>query len=75
MDRPRLSEDYEDIVEISFESLSGEVPLWEWGGGGIHEIPPLAAGPGWYRLKYHARGMDDADDMDTSDGPVDHYLL
>ncbi|MGI5493724.1 hypothetical protein [Microtetraspora malaysiensis] len=70
------SEGYEDIVEVSFESPSGKVSLHEWGGEGVHEIPPLAAGPGWYRLRYHARGMDDAEDnVDTSDGPVERYLM
>nr|SBP01234.1 hypothetical protein BN4615_P10750 [Nonomuraea gerenzanensis] len=67
---------FEDVVEISIKSESGEFELQEWGGGDSHALPALPAGPGWYRLRYHARGMDDAtDDADLSDGPVDHYLL
>ncbi|WP_336211002.1 hypothetical protein [Nonomuraea sp. LPB2021202275-12-8] len=68
-------EGFEDIVEISFESEAGQVSLHEWGQD-VHELPPLPAGPGWYRLRYHARGMDEATDgADLSNGPIDHYLL
>ncbi|MEV1003922.1 hypothetical protein [Nonomuraea sp. NPDC050202] len=68
-------EGFEDVVEISIESASGEFELHEWGGE-CHELPALPAGPGWYRLRYHARGMDEAvDGVDLSNGPVDHYLL
>ncbi|GAA4525428.1 MULTISPECIES: hypothetical protein [Nonomuraea] len=59
-------EEFEDIVEVGFRSAVGRVALHEWGGP-AYELPPLPAGPGWYRLRYHARGMD---------GPVDDdYLL
>ncbi|WP_030456806.1 hypothetical protein [Herbidospora cretacea] len=66
---------YEDIVEISFESEAGEVTLDEWGGGDVHEIPELPAGPGWYRLRYHAQNMDAAAEVDTSREIIDRYLL
>jgi hypothetical protein len=72
---PGPDEAFEDIVEISFESEAGQVSLHEWGDG-AHELPPLPKGPGWYRLRYHARGMDEAiDGVDLSNGPIDHYLL
>ncbi|WP_157548536.1 hypothetical protein [Nonomuraea candida] len=68
-------DEYEDVVEITVESESGEYVLHEWGGE-AHELPPLPAGPGWYRLRYHARGMDEAADEAASSGEViDHYLL
>ncbi|GAA2209675.1 hypothetical protein GCM10009850_051340 [Nonomuraea monospora] len=68
-------EGFEDVVEISISSESGQFQLHEWGGT-AHALPALPAGPGWYRLRYHARGMDDAvDGVDLSGGPVDHYLL
>src|SRR5690606_22494417 len=62
---PGPEEEFEDIVEVGFRSAVGRVTLHEWGGP-HYELPPLPAGPGWYRLRYHARGMD---------GPVDDYLL
>ncbi|MFI6458498.1 hypothetical protein ACIBF6_44000 [Streptosporangium amethystogenes] len=68
-------EGYEDIVEISFESPSGCVSLYESGGGGVHGIPPLSAGSGTYRFRYHARGMDAARETSFPDTVIDHYLL
>ncbi|MFD1935117.1 hypothetical protein ACFSKW_26945 [Nonomuraea mangrovi] len=66
---------YEDVVEVSFESEGGSVSLHEWGGGNVHEIPELPAGPGWYRLRYHAAGMDHGHEG-NEDGPApDRYLL
>ncbi|GAA2653560.1 hypothetical protein [Nonomuraea recticatena] len=65
---------HEDIVEISIESKSGSFTLHEWGGE-AHEIPALAAGPGWYRLRYHAAGMDDGPDGVAEGLAPDRYLL
>lgn len=65
---------YEDVVEISYESPTGAVWLEDWDGQ-RHPLPPLAPGPGWYRLRYHARGMDAAQQADTSEEPIDEYLL
>jgi hypothetical protein len=62
---------YEDIVEIGFDSPSGRVSLEEWGGARAHTLPPLTAGPGTYRLRYHARGMDE----ESYDTVTEHYLL
>ncbi|MGS2646802.1 hypothetical protein [Streptosporangium sp. LJ11] len=61
---------YEDIVEISYESPSGRVSLEEWEGR-EHSLPPLPAGPGAYRLRYHVRGMDEEDAIEIGD----HYFL
>lgn len=72
---PRADTDgYEDIVEISFESEAGQVSLYELGGD-VHELPVLPAGPGWYRLRYHAQNMDEAAEVDTSNEIIDRYLL
>ncbi|MCF6470274.1 hypothetical protein FAF44_17985 [Nonomuraea sp. MG754425] len=60
---------YEDIVEISLQSEAGRLSLCEWGGGGVHEIPELPSGPGWYRLRYHAVDMDEESEAE------DRYLL
>ncbi|MFI7617285.1 hypothetical protein ACIBP6_39285 [Nonomuraea terrae] len=53
---------YEDIVEIGFESPSGEAFLagWamDWNEDKVYSLR-LPAGPGKYRLRYHARGMDE----------------
>ncbi|WP_345394765.1 hypothetical protein [Nonomuraea salmonea] len=66
---------YEDIVEVSFRSVAGRLSLHEWGGADEHELPALPAGPGWYRLRYHAQHMDEAAEVDTSDAVIDRYLL
>ncbi|WP_336208581.1 hypothetical protein [Nonomuraea sp. LPB2021202275-12-8] len=64
---------YEDIVEISFESPSGEVFmvgwLMDWDEKKAYNLSPLLAGPGTYRLRYHVRGMDE--ERHSLD---DHYL-
>lgn len=66
---------YEDIVEVSFESEAGSVSLHPWEGS-VHEIPELPAGPGWYRLRYHATGMDEAHEgSDEYKSEKDRYLL
>ncbi|GAA3100118.1 hypothetical protein [Streptosporangium carneum] len=62
---------YEDIVEISYESPSGRLSLEEWEGGRAHTLPRLPAGPGTYRLRYHARGMDEEESLDATE----HYFL
>jgi hypothetical protein len=63
---------YEDIVEISFESPSGEVLLvgWhtDWDEKKAHSLPPLPAGSGTYRLRYHTQGDKESCSID------DHYL-
>ncbi|MFC4561580.1 hypothetical protein ACFO4E_06905 [Nocardiopsis mangrovi] len=66
---------YEDAVEISVHMPEGTPVIEEWGGD-VHELPPLTDGPGWYRLRYHARGFDAGRDDDHCDGgPPDSYLL
>ncbi|MEV6861535.1 hypothetical protein AB0M44_11095 [Streptosporangium subroseum] len=66
---------YEDIVEISFASEVGSVSLHEWGDEEIHRLPPLPAGPGWYRLRYHAYGLDEGHADFYEENASDRYLL
>ncbi|WP_399880230.1 hypothetical protein ACGH7X_00655 [Streptomyces sp. BBFR51] len=72
---PPLDPVWEDVVEVSFRPVSAGAALMEWGGGaawelGLQEID--------YRVRYCARGMDEARQQDTrlDDEPqVDCYLL
>jgi len=66
---------YEDVVEISFESRDGTASLVGWAGEYSRDLPSLPTGPGTYRLRYHARGMDAAAAAESCDVPVDEYLL
>jgi hypothetical protein len=68
---------YEDVVETDFEASDGSLALVEWAGEETHDLPPLPRGPGTYRLRYHARGMDEASGPgpDTEEEIVDEYLL
>lgn len=64
---------YEDIVEIGYVSMSGRM---EMAGFTFDEpvmvpLPPLLAGPGTYRIRYHVKGMDVEGTEDAAD---DHYL-
>jgi hypothetical protein len=53
----RLDE-YEDIVELSYVSTHGRLSVADCAGRDVLRLPPIPAGPGTYRLRYHARGMD-----------------
>jgi hypothetical protein len=74
-DPPPDLDEYDDVVEVSFESRDGTASLVGWGGEYSRDLPPLPAGPGTYRLRYHTRGMDAAAAAEHSDGPIDEYLL
>lgn len=66
------SVDYDDIVEASFRLPSGNLQIVEWGDQDHYAISPLATGPGTYRIRYHARNMDQAaSTLDESD----EYLI
>lgn len=66
---------YEDVVEIDFVSRDGAAALVTWAGECWLELPPLPAGPGTYRLRYHGRNVDAGRAADTASEPVDEYLL
>jgi hypothetical protein len=66
---------YEDVEEVAFASPTGMLALAEWGRA--HPRAPdleLFAGPGTYRVRYHARRMDQAGDAEEG-LVVDDYLL
>ena len=66
---------YEDVVEISFESRDGTASLVGWAEEYSRDLPSLPAGPGSYRLRYHAREMDAGAAAQNSEVPIDEYLL
>jgi hypothetical protein len=71
---PRLNEEWEDVVEVSFRAATAEVALLDWDGEGH----PLDLEPTDYRVRYCASGMDGAREQDTrlEDEPaLDRYLL
>jgi hypothetical protein len=75
---PGVDLGYDDVVEIDLEARTTEICLVEWGDEGVHELPPLPAGPGNYRLRYHARAMDEAAKVNTNiedNRIIDEYLL
>ncbi|MGA3523486.1 hypothetical protein [Melissospora conviva] len=67
---------YEDVVEVPFEAVAAELKLFLFDGVAPHALPPLPAGPGAYRIRYHCRGMDETRNPDLKyDDVVDEYLL
>jgi hypothetical protein len=64
---------YEEIAEISYASASGQVALvgFNYDNLPMSPLPPLPAGPGTYRIRYHVKGMDTEGTGDATD---DHYL-
>ncbi|GGN85138.1 hypothetical protein GCM10010112_65230 [Actinoplanes lobatus] len=71
---PPLSDAWEEIVEVSFANPSPRPELQEWGGEGNH---PFRLEPGSYRIRYCARMMDEAWDVESNydDDLIDAYLL
>lgn len=70
---------WEEIVEASVYSATGqlviEIPFPDTYPDTYLQLPELAgAGPGWYRLRAHARGRDTAL-KDVREDPVEDYLL
>jgi hypothetical protein len=51
-------DEYEDIVEMSYVSTCGRLSVADWAGYEVQRLPWIPAGPGAYRLRYHARDMD-----------------
>ncbi|WP_061295092.1 hypothetical protein [Herbidospora cretacea] len=66
-------DDYEDITEIDYYSPSGRLMMagftFDWDEEKAPRLPPLPAGPGNYRLRYHVRGADS-----ESCGEGDYHL-
>lgn len=52
--------DWDEIVDVSYTSVTGNTRLYTFGGAPTPELPLLShAGPGEYRLRFHARHRDD----------------
>ncbi|MGW1894209.1 hypothetical protein ACWCP6_28800 [Streptomyces sp. NPDC002004] len=67
--------DWQEIVEVSVHSPSGELLVSALMADLDEELPSLAvSGPGNYRLRVHARGRDTAIDL-TRDEITEWYLL
>lgn len=72
---PPLDPAWEDVVEVSFRPVSADSALVQWAGEdswqlGLEEID--------YRVRYCARGMDEASERDTrmeGEPQLDRYLL
>ncbi|MFF5294154.1 hypothetical protein [Paractinoplanes globisporus] len=70
--------DFEDVVEVSMTTDDERFILFCWGGEETHDLSPLPAGGTTYRLRYHARGLDQATGKvgrGIDDPPLDEYLL
>ncbi|WP_328472968.1 hypothetical protein OHA21_11285 [Actinoplanes sp. NBC_00393] len=75
-DGPPPEDGWEEIVEVSFTPVSDEVTLMTWHVD-EYPLPGLQAGVA-YRVRYCARGMDEATGYHgPREGvePIDHYLL
>ncbi|MFF7975819.1 hypothetical protein [Streptomyces sp. NPDC007905] len=67
--------EWEEIVEISLHSASGELMVRGLMADLDEELPELSFdGPGDYRLRVHARGRDTAIDL-TPDDVTEWYLI
>lgn len=71
---PPLDPAWEDVVEVSCTMVNRPV-LEEWAGQASH---PLDLAPGTYRVRYAAKGMDSASEVDTildTEEAIDTYQL
>jgi hypothetical protein len=67
--------DWQDVVEISTHSASGELMVRDMMADLEEELPVLSFnGPGDYRLRVHARGRDTAIDL-APDEVTEWYLI
>lgn len=61
---PRSALDlFEDVVELSYTSAHGELKVLTWNHELVGKLVTLPGGAGNYRLRYHLRGADQADDV------------
>ncbi|SOE08985.1 hypothetical protein SAMN06272775_0063 [Streptomyces sp. 2323.1] len=78
---PVQTDGWDEIIEVSIPFESEDADIDSLGGtigGWSEEIPITAAGPGWYRIRVHARGRDQGAqirDLDLDDEPVEEHLI
>ncbi|MEU3176025.1 MULTISPECIES: hypothetical protein [unclassified Streptomyces] len=66
---------WEEIVEVSVHAPTGLLRVESLEQGPVEELEPLSpSGPGWYRLRVHARGRNVLPDKVSAE-PVEDYLL
>jgi hypothetical protein len=69
------SSPWEEIIETSVHAPYGELRVDTQETGPVTDIPLLSPqGPGWYRVRVHARGRDTDYDGVRRD-PIEDYLL
>lgn len=74
-------EDWEEVIEVSIQFDTDEADLESLGGTvdeDPQETPLCAVGPGWYRVRLHARGRDRAAeiaDLELDEEPVEEHLI
>jgi hypothetical protein len=68
---------WEEIVEASVHAHQGHLRVDSFERGAVSTLPLLStAGPGWYRLRVHARGRGRETNPDgVQNDPVEDYLL
>ncbi|MFI9833331.1 hypothetical protein ACIHIX_37230 [Streptomyces sp. NPDC051913] len=74
-EQPPLDPRWEDVVEVSFRPASAESRLMQWAGEDMWELDLEEID---YRVRYCAKGMDEAHRKDTrldSEPQLDRYLL
>ncbi len=71
---PDIDENWEEIVEVSFQASKGKITLMEWSAD---QGVGMAIPSGSYRARYHGRSLQAANELDTNvdDTPVDIYRL
>lgn len=70
-----VPEGWDEVVEISLEAVLGSMSVCGLESQAPAHFPSLTPeGPGWYRIRVHARGRDTAVDL-TASTPVEDYLI
>jgi hypothetical protein len=67
-------ENWEEIVEVSVHAPAGRLRVESLEFGPVPDAELSPSGPGWYRLRVHARGRGRLPDK-VSMEPVEDYLL
>jgi hypothetical protein len=71
---PAIGEEWEEVVEVSFNSDGKPTALFDWNGVKVCDI---ALNDATYRVRYSGKGMDRGHHVDTlvDEAPVDSYAL
>lgn len=78
VERPDFSglEDWDDVVEVSVRSEYGQIRIDSYEDGPVDDLPVLSSrGPGWYRIRAHARNRDEHYDAVNDDGGESYLFL